>query len=112
MRLSGHRGTFEDWDLLQAWLLENHSVGDVGLDAELKMERVRMSVNESVQDFINRFETIITDPSWNDAAVCHAFWRKLSADIVDRVQQSHLELPDTFVGFERVAQQAKNHFSI
>ena len=48
MRLSGHRRTFEDWDLLQAWLLENDSVGDVGLDAELKMERVRMRINESV----------------------------------------------------------------
>ena len=37
MRLSGHRETFEDWVLLQAWLLENYSVGDVGLDAELKL---------------------------------------------------------------------------
>ena len=62
IRLSGYRYIFEDWELLQAWLLENYSVGDVGLDAELKMERVRMRGNESVQDFINRSKSPAGSP--------------------------------------------------
>ena len=41
---------------LQCWLLENYSEGVAGLDAELKMECIRMRVNESVQDFINSFD--------------------------------------------------------
>lgn len=49
MRLQGNRDIFADRDRLQAWLLETNPVGDVGLDAELKMERIRMSSNESVE---------------------------------------------------------------
>ena len=42
LRLQEKREIFEDWNKLQEWLLEGYSVEDVGLDAELKMERVRM----------------------------------------------------------------------
>ena len=112
MRLQGQRETFEDWERLQVWLLENYSVGDVQLDAELKMERIRMRWNESVQDFINRFETLATDLTWNDAAICHAFRRKLSAEILERIHQSRSELPDTFTAFKKAAQAAESHIKI
>ena len=59
-----------------------------------------------------RFETITTDLSWNDSAICHAFRRKLTAKILDRVHQSRSVLPDTFVGFKQAAQQAENHIKI
>lgn len=112
MRLSGQRGIFEDWETLQSWLLENYLVGDVKLDAELKMDRIRMRWNESVQDFINRFETLVTDLSWNDAAVCYAFRKKLTPEVLDRVHQASAELPDTFASFKRAAQQAESHIKI
>ena len=112
MRLSGQRDIFENWETLQGWLLENYSVGDVKLDAELKMDRIRMRWNESVQDFINRFETLVTDLSWNDAAVCHAFRKKLTPEILDRVHQASAELPDTFASFKRAVQQAESHIKI
>ncbi|KAF6232685.1 hypothetical protein HO173_009124 [Letharia columbiana] len=79
MRLQGNRDIFADRDRLQAWPLENYPVGDVGLDAGLKMERIRMRSNGSVQDFITRFVTVVPDLSGNDAAVCHAFRKKLTA---------------------------------
>lgn len=37
--LTGRRDVFEDSGSLQAWLLEDYSVGDMALEAELKIER-------------------------------------------------------------------------
>ena len=42
MRLIKHREIFENWDLLQTWVLKNYSVNDVRLDAKFKMERLRI----------------------------------------------------------------------
>ena len=91
---------------------KNYSVGDVKLDAELKMDRIHMRWNESVQDFINRFETLVMDLSWNDAAVCHEFRKKLTPEVLQRLHQASTELPETFAAFKRAAQQAESHIKI
>ena len=81
MRLSGQREIFEDRETLQGWLLDRYSVEYVKLGAELNMYRIRMRWNEPVQDSIDRFETLVTKLSWNDAAVCHALLLYLTTAI-------------------------------
>ena len=75
--MGGLRAIFKKWDLIQEWLLENYFFTSTSLDVELKMEKLRMKYNNLMQKFINRFETLLADLSWNDAAVAAIFRRKL-----------------------------------
>ncbi|MCJ1436055.1 hypothetical protein MMC27_005433 [Xylographa pallens] len=114
LRMNGHlKGVFENWELTQEWLLDNYFSLSAGLDAELKMDKLRMYKKESVQDFINRFETVLSDLTWNDSATCAMFRKKLSGEVLDDILTAHSNgWPDTFVEMKKAAQKAENHLKI
>ena len=113
LRLSGNTEPFETWINLKDWLVQNYAKPDPTLEATLEMEKIRMRWNESVQTFINRFETVCADLEWNDAAVCAAFRRKLTNDISEACHMLRPEgWPTTFAEFRSLAQRAENHLSI
>ena len=53
--------------------MANYSMPDVGLEADLAMDRIQMKPKETVQGFINRFKTIVADLNWNEPAITAAF---------------------------------------
>ena len=113
LRLTGDIEPFTSWPRLQTWLKENYGPPDTRLEANLAMDRCQMKSREPIQEFINRFETIIADLDWNEPAVCASFRKKLSRDIVDTVHMLHPGgWPETFATFKRYAQEADNHLRI
>ena len=113
LRLAGLTQPFSDWTRLQAWLLENYGPTDTRLDADLAMDKLVMKYKESVQEFVNRFETVIADLDWNEPAVCAAFRKRLNRDIVDTVHLLHPQgWPTTFASWKRLTQEAENHLKI
>ena len=113
LRLSGDLEPFSSWERLQSWLLANYSLPDAGLEADLAMDKLQMKPRETIQSFINRFETIIADLEWNEPAVTAAFRRKLNTDISETVHFLRpAGWPRTFADFKQVAQQAENHIRI
>ena len=113
MRITGQAEFFETWQSTKDWLLDNYSSGDAELDADLRMDRLTMRYNEGVQSFINRFETVLSDLSWNDPAICSAFRKKITVEILAKVQASHFNgLPQTFAAFKRAAQQAESQLKL
>ena len=59
--MAGDTEPFRTWTNLQAWCLENYRPPDPGLEADLAMDRLQMKSNETVQEFTNRFETLLAD---------------------------------------------------
>ena len=113
LRLSGNTEPFENWTSLTNWLIHNYARPDPTLAATIEMERIRMKWNESIQTFINRFETLCADLEWNDAAVCAAFQRKLTNEISEACHLLRPEgWPTTFADFRALAQRAENHLTI
>ncbi|MCJ1254169.1 hypothetical protein MMC24_001983, partial [Lignoscripta atroalba] len=113
LRLAGDVEPFSTWPKLQSWLLANYGLPDAGLEADLAMDKVQMRHKETVQSFINRFETIIADLEWNESAVTAAFRRKLNTDISKTIHFLRpTGWPKTFADFKQVAQQAENHIRI
>ena len=109
LRLNGLKAIFADWQLTQDWLIENYFSQSAGLDAELRMDRLKMFHDEKIQTFINRFETVLSDLTWNDSAICAQFRKKLSAPIVQGILGNSTDgWPETFSALKTAAQQAED----
>ena len=85
LRLAGDVKPFSTWPKLQSWLLTNYSLSDASLEADLTMNKLSMKHKESVQSFINRFETIVAELKWNEPVITAAFWRKLNTEISETI---------------------------
>ena len=113
LRLTEDVEPFSTWLKLQSWLLANYSLPDADLKADLAMNKLQMRHKETVQSFINWFETIIAELKWNESAVTAAFRRKLNNEITEMIHfLQSAGWPKTFTEFKQVAQQAENHLHI
>lgn len=80
------------------------------LEAELRMDRLRMRSTQKVQDFINELETIAQDLEWNASAICAAFRKCLTQPILSTIHMAYFNRwPDSFAVFKRAAQESENH---
>ena len=114
LRVAGDTEPFCTWINLQAWCLENYSPPDPTLEAELAMNCLHIKASETVQDFTNRFETVLADLTWNESTVCSQYQKKLNAEVASTVHQlqSTAGYPMTFTTFKQAAQKAENHVHI
>ena len=113
LRLADDVKPFSTWHKLQSWLLINYSLSDASLEADLTMNKLSMKHKETVQSFINRFETIVAELKWNELTVTAAFWRKLNTEISETIH--FLQSADwlkIFADFKYITQQAENHLHI
>ena len=86
---------------------------DASLKTNLKMKKLSMRRNERIQDFINRFETLLTNLIWNDFVICFNFRRKLTSEILTKIHNSHFNAWfSNFVAFKIVAQQIESHIKM
>ena len=76
---------FSQWTKLQAWLLNNYAPPDPELDAMLAMTQICMDAREGVQSFLNCFETIVADLSWNDSAIVATLHTKITPRISETI---------------------------
>ncbi|MCJ1484222.1 hypothetical protein MMC06_004390 [Schaereria dolodes] len=113
LRLAEDTEPFETWHNLKVWLLKNYGPPDASLDAELAMDKLEMKAGDKIQTFINQFETIVADLTWNDPAVCAAFRRKITGEISSTIHLLRPHgWPKSFSEFKDVAQEAENHLRI
>ena len=70
---------------MQVWLLNNYAPLDPELEATLAMTHIFIEIWEPVQTFLNRFETIITDLTWNDVVIVAALCTKLTLKISETI---------------------------
>ena len=98
---------------MQAWLLDNYAPPDPELEATLALTCIVMEPRESVQTFLNQFETIVTNLTWNDAAVVATLRTKLTAKLAETIHLLRPQgWPKTFSDFKKVAQEADNYLRI
>ena len=68
---------------------------------------------EPVQTFLNRFETIVMDLTWNDVAIMVTLRTKLTPKISETIYLLRPQgWPKTFADFKKVAQEAENYLRI
>ena len=113
LRLTNLIEFFSDWTKLQTWLLKNYEFTNTRLKIDLTMNRLIMWNREAVQQFINRFESVIANLNWNEFAVCAAFRKRLNQEIVDTVHLLHSnEWLTIFAHWKKLSQEAENHLKI
>ena len=113
LRLTDFIELFSDWTKLQTWLLKNYEFTDTRLKIDLTINRLTMWNRETVQQFINRFESVIADLNWNELAVCAAFRKRLNQNIVDTIHLLHSnEWSTIFAHWKKLSQEAENHLKI
>ena len=113
LRINGHHAIFKDWSRMQEWLMDNYFTANSKVEAELKLSHLTMYSRESIQDFINHFETIMTDLAWDDTLTCFSFRSKLTPKVLDNILQSHLNgYPEDYPSMKQAAQQAENHLKL
>ena len=72
-----------------------------------------MEPQESIQTFLNRFETIVADLAWNDVAIMAALRTKLNPKISETIHLLRPQgWPKTFTDLKKVAQDTENYLCI
>jgi hypothetical protein len=90
IRLNGNLeecSKFQDWVLLKTWLFQQYGKKTTTFEADDKIDACRMRESQSVQDFVNYFETLLPDVSWGyeENATFSNFRKKLTEPILDRI---------------------------
>ena len=112
-QLTENSQLFLNWHDLQLWLTINYDRHSARINANLTMKRIKMKKNKKVNNFINCFETIVTNMSWNESTICSIFRKKLNKDILDTVYFLHSKNWSViFVIFKTLTQNAENHLRI
>ena len=101
------------WPVLKVWFKNNYSCFNLTLEAELKLHNLHMWTNQSITEFITKFEIIILDLDWNDAAVSSAFQQHLFSEIVQQIHNAYFNSwSETFTVWWEAAIWAASHIEV
>ena len=113
LKLAENTKSFLSWTNLQKWLKNNYEKISAKLNAELTMKKINIRYNERIQNFVNKFEIIVTELNWNKSTIYFSFKKKLISNLFNVIHFLHSkEWFENFVRFKKLAHETENHIKI
>ncbi|KAH7317339.1 hypothetical protein BKA65DRAFT_557543 [Rhexocercosporidium sp. MPI-PUGE-AT-0058] len=100
------------WLPLKKWLFSEYGIQTSAIEADIRMTKIRMFDNQSVQDFNNFFEGLLQDVSWchEPLAVLANYRSKLTQPIFKRIYDAcRGVLPITYPAMKEQALRAEEY---
>ncbi|XMA14719.1 hypothetical protein WAI453_007510 [Rhynchosporium graminicola] len=103
---------FMHWQPLKEWLFKEYGIQTSAIEADIRMTKIKMFENQSVQAFTNFFETLLQDVSWcyEPQSALANYRTKLTKPIFKRIYDANNGiLPDNYATMKEQALRAEEY---
>ena len=102
-----------NWALFRSWLQTFYRVINLTVSAENALIQLKYRNEQSMREFVNEFEALLNDITWDDGAVAAAFRSKLPAEILSCIVTEYfLKLSDSYAAYKKAALQAEFNIAL
>ena len=113
IKLCSTDSVITDWNLFRNWLQMFYSIMNLTVSAENVMMQLLYCSEQTMREFINEFEALLNDITWDNEAIATAFRSKLPSWILTQIITDYfLKLSDLYTAYKEAALQAELNIAL